>query len=81
MDSSLVRMVAQVAMTTWAITQIALLVTARGRVAAVTGVRWAALGLVCFASWMFLLSVSGVATGPDSSFTTHPQATGTRGTR
>jgi hypothetical protein len=63
MDSALIRLAAQVAMTTWAITQIVLLVSARGRVAAVTGVRWATFGLACFAAWMFLLSVSGVATG------------------
>ena len=64
MDSALVRMFAQVALTTWAITQIVLLVSARGRVAPIAGVRWAVLGLICFATWMLLLSISGVATGP-----------------
>ena len=64
MESSLIRLAAQVALTTWAITQMALLVSARGRVAPVTGARWAVLALGCFAAWMFLLSISSVAAGP-----------------
>jgi hypothetical protein len=60
-DSSFVRLAAQVALTTWAIAQIALLVSAHRRA---PGTRWAVLALVCFAGWMFLLSVSSVAAGP-----------------
>jgi hypothetical protein len=47
-------------MTTWAIAQIAMLLGTKPRL---PGVRWATFGLACFAAWMFLLSVSGVATG------------------
>ena len=58
MDSSLFRMAAQIALTTWAITEIVMLLSARGRLAPLTGTRWAIVGLLCFAAWMFLSSVS-----------------------
>ena len=58
MDSAIFRLVAQVALTTWAIAEIAILISARTRLSVVTGVRWAVLGLICFATWMFLSSIS-----------------------
>ena len=61
MDSSLIRLAAQVALTTWAIAQIAMLLGTKPRL---PGTRWATFGLSCFAAWMLLLSVSGVSTGP-----------------
>jgi len=61
MDSATIRLVAQVALTTWAMVEICMLVCTRGRVTEVTGVRWAVGGLVCFAGWTFLLSLSSAA--------------------
>lgn len=58
MDSSWVRLGAQIALTTWAMTEIAILLCTRNRMAVVTGTRWAITGLCCFAAWMFLSSIS-----------------------
>lgn len=58
MDSVYFRLAAQVALTTWALAEIAMLLLVRGQRGAVVGTRWAILGLCCFASWMFLLSLS-----------------------
>jgi hypothetical protein len=58
MDSSIFRLLAQVALTTWAVAEIAMLVFVRNRIEPVTGTRWAILGLVFFSAWMFALSIS-----------------------
>ena len=58
MDSAIFRLAAQVALTTWAIAEIAILISARTRLSVVTGVSWAVFGLLCFATWMFLSSIS-----------------------
>lgn len=58
MDSVLLRLVAQVALTTWALTEIAMLLFTRKQSERITGTRWAVFGLICFAAWMFLLSIS-----------------------
>lgn len=58
MDSSWVRLTSQVALTTWAIAEIVMLAYARGHMAPVKGTRWAIAGLMCFAAWMFLSSIS-----------------------
>lgn len=58
MDSSVLRLISQVALSTWAITEIAMLLYTRKRLLLVVGTRWAILGLACFALWMFLSSIS-----------------------
>ena len=58
MDSVLLRLIAQVALSTWAITEIAMLLFTRKQAERITGTRWAVFGLICFAVWMFLLSIS-----------------------
>lgn len=68
MDSSWVRLASQIALTTWAIVEIATLLYTRGHLTPVAGTRWAISGLCCFAAWMFLssLSVSNTALIPRS---------------
>lgn len=57
-DSTLFRLAPQVALVTWAVAQIAMLLFARNRLSAVAGARWAVAGLGCFALWMLLSSMS-----------------------
>lgn len=58
MDSSLLRLASQIALTTWAIVEIAMILCTRGRLEKVVGARWGIAGLACFAAWMFLSSIS-----------------------
>lgn len=58
MDSSVFRIFAQVALTTWAVAEIAMLIFVRNRIEPVAGTRWAIFGLTFFAAWMFTLSIS-----------------------
>ena len=58
MDSSFVRLVSQIALTTWSLTEIVMLLLTRGRLEEVTGTRWAIIGLGFFAAWMLLSSIS-----------------------
>ena len=62
MDSSFVRLVSQIALTTWSLTEIVMLLLTRGRLEEVTGTRWAIIGLGFFAAWMLLSSISISAT-------------------
>jgi hypothetical protein len=58
----MIRLASQVALSTWAITEVAMLLYTRKRLLVVVGVRWAIFGLACFALWMFLSSISIYAT-------------------
>ena len=62
MDSSIVRLASLIALSTWAIAQIPMLLSSRGKLEMAMGTRWAIGGLCCFAAWMFLSSLSVATT-------------------
>ena len=64
MDNSSIRIAAQIALTTWAVTLIAIFVFSRKRLLMDRGGNLAVLGLVFFSAWMFSLSISSASAGP-----------------
>ena len=58
MDWSLVRLISQIALIGWSLGVIVLLLLANGHPLKLVGRPWALVGLVCFAVWLAILSVS-----------------------
>jgi hypothetical protein len=58
MDTNAVRMYSQLALVAWSVAEGIVLVLARGHATQTAGVRWALLGLACFALWMFLSALT-----------------------
>ena len=58
MDWSLVRLIAQIALIGWSLGAITLVLLSNGRRLKLVGKSWALVGLVCFAVWLAILSVS-----------------------
>lgn len=57
-DTTLVRLIAQVALTAWCTALIILLFASRGDMLKFAGMRFAVTGLICFGLWQFLASIS-----------------------
>ena len=58
MDWSLIRLIAQIALIGWSLAAIMLLLMANGHPSKLVGKSWALAGLVCFAGWLAILSMS-----------------------
>jgi hypothetical protein len=56
--TSLIRLLSQMALVTWAATEGVLLLLSRGRHTPVVGVRFSLTALVCFGAWMFLSALT-----------------------
>ena len=69
MDTSLIRLLSQIALVGWCVAEGIVLILSRGHATQVSGVRVAIAGLVCFAGWMFLsaLSIQDTAIFPRES--------------
>ena len=58
MDTSLIRLLSQVALVGWCAAEGIVLILSRGHATQVSGVRVALVGLFCFGAWMFLSAIS-----------------------
>lgn len=58
MDTTTLRIAAQVLLVCWCVPAAALMVASRRRAVQVYGVRWGVLALACFGAWMFLSAIS-----------------------
>lgn len=58
MDTSMLRLIAQVLLVMWCATTAVVVVMSRGKTFHVTGLRWAVLGLSSFGVWMFLSALT-----------------------
>ena len=69
MDTTVVRLIAQMLLLAWCTAMAAMLLIARGRTMQPAGQGWALLGLASFGGWMFLsaLSIKDTALFPRSA--------------
>lgn len=58
MDTTWIRLGAQIALVAWCMAEALVLLASRGKWTPVTGVRYALVGLACFAGWMFLSALT-----------------------
>lgn len=68
LDTTTMRLVAQVALVSWCVGEIVVLLLLRGKWVRLVGIQWAIGGLTCFALWMLIsaLSIRDVAFFPRS---------------
>ena len=69
METTWIRLGAQIALVAWCVVEGLVLLASRGKWTPVTGVRYALVGLACFAGWMFLsaLTIRDIEIVPRSS--------------